>query len=84
MAELPRKPQQRRTDLTAPLPLGYHGALKRAAELHARGPVWTWKVIAEAMAAYHGFDRSAAWWRMELAGQVESRAHGNSFTKEAA
>jgi hypothetical protein len=67
-------------DHGAPLPLGYVQALERGKALHALGPSWSWRTIADVMREYHGFDRSAGWWRRELRGHVSSRARGGSFT----
>jgi hypothetical protein len=73
-------------DHDAPLPLGYQSALERAAVLRARGPMWTYPTVADAMSFYHGFERSPDWWRKELDGAVPKRdaARPQDFRKEAA
>jgi hypothetical protein len=83
--ERQRKPEHRRVDHTAPIPLGHVAACEKAVQLRETNPIaFTWATIAEVMRIYHGFDRCAAWWRVELRGRVTSRARGNAFTKEAA
>lgn len=76
-----RKPQVLTVDMSAPLPLGYHEALRRAVELRDADPVvFTWQTIAAVIRIYHGFDRSSNWWRRSLRGRVASRSRGGSFT----
>lgn len=53
-------------DLNAPLPLGYTEAVRRATSLRDKGTAWSYPVIADVMAEYHGFRRCAEWWRTEL------------------
>ena len=53
-------------DHQAPLPLGYIAAVERALDLRAKGTNWTWAVIAEVMAEYHGFRRCPSWWQLQL------------------
>lgn len=50
----------------APLPLGYHEAVRRAIELRAKGTNWSYTTIADVIGEYHGFRRSASWWQKEL------------------
>jgi len=61
-----RKPIHLDVDRNAPLPLAYRQALTRALELRALGPHWSYTVIADCMATYHGFDRGAWWWSAQL------------------
>lgn len=73
-----------RTDLSAPIPLGYRQAIDRAIMLRSLGPAWSWRVVADVMRTYHGFDRSECWWRRELRGLVVARPRGRSFTGRVA
>ena len=66
-------------DFTAPAPLGHFQAIEKAVELRQRGGHMTWRVIADVMLIYHGFDRSWEWWKRQLGGRVESRARGGAF-----
>ena len=69
-------------DLSAPVPLGYRKAVERALELRARGSEWTWGVIADVMAEYHGFKRGSDWWRLQcLARGAVRRPRGAAFQK---
>lgn len=72
-------------DMTAPLPLGYRQAIRRAINLRAQGPQFSYTVIAVVMAEYHGFKRAPVWWRRELrAGGVSARHLGASYGLERA
>lgn len=68
-----------RVNLDAQQPLGHVQALARAQELRERGGVWTWNVIAEVMAEYHGFTRAPGWWKNNLRGRVAAKPRGVPF-----
>lgn len=75
-ATVPRMP----VDLSAPLPLGYRDAIRRAVQLRMLpGEFITYNVIRLIMAEYHGFRRSESWWRNELRREgVPRRPRGNA------
>ena len=64
-----------RINLNAPLPLGYHHAIRRALEL--RQDNLSYPMIAIVMRQYHGVHRSESWWRRQLRSHgAEARPHG--------
>jgi hypothetical protein len=59
--------------------------IAQAAELRQRNPAAiTWKALAEAMAFFHGFERSSSWWQRTLVGGglVEPRPVRGSMSME--
>lgn len=50
-----------RPNADAPLPLGYVTAIAKACEWRAKG--LSWPALALVMEEYHGWTRTAAWWR---------------------
>ena len=73
-------------DRSAPIPLGFVRAVQRAKLLRDREPSLSYKALACVMREYHGVDRSASWWRMQLhaAGVPAKRWRGQYGSREAA
>lgn len=71
-----------RTDMTAPLPLGWALGMRRACQLRMKGSSWSWPVIASVMGEYHGLWYSASYWADHVTGElgdIAKRPRGNAY-----